>query len=110
MAHTDLKVLGAGCAFWLLISAAASVWWIVGLLVLPFFALLVPAVITTVLEAPRLWRPMLGALPNLVSALTSGVLLGSGPESWGPLVVGAICAGTLIAFSIAMAMALFRPR
>ena len=60
-------------------------------------SLLIPAVLTTVLEGPRLAKGFLGVVPNVL-AMAGVALLPANPDSWAPLIILLIGCGTALAF------------
>ena len=104
----DALVIGAACAFWLLFNALGAWGWGFFLVTI-VCSVLVPAVATTLVDGPFLWRPFAGALPNVLAAALATHAL-AGPDSWLSLVLSAMGAGTLVVFLIAMLAAISRRR
>lgn len=106
LAHDLKAVLVASAAWVAFIATGGAVW---GFFIpLALVSLLIPAVLTAVLEGPRLARLFMGVAPNVL-AVAVVALIPANPDSWAPLIIQIIVCGTALAFLSKLAMFAVQP-
>ena len=98
-----LVVAGSIWAAFVFTGAGASFFFIP----LLFASVLIPAVLTSLLEAPLLARPWLGVAPSVLVAAYVGLF---SSNDWAPLIWQSILGGAVLVFVISLAICMGRAR